>query len=93
MTDQTVHATVNPTVERLTDQLLNWFGFVYAYNYPMRPVAMIVACMLYAQDVTPDTLTRTLIEDADRECGGKLTAMWEACHPLPESGRAPSQRS
>lgn len=75
-----VHASVFPTIEVLTDRVMNWFGFTYASDYRLRPYAMIVACDLHDSGVTAESLTRADIESADERTGGKLTAMWSAIH-------------
>lgn len=74
----TAHATVFPTIEVLTDRVMNWFGFTYADQYPLRPYAMIVACTMHASGVTAESLTKEDIESADEYTGGKLTAMFRA---------------
>jgi hypothetical protein len=74
------HATVFPTIEILTDRVMNWFGFTYADQYPLRPYAMIVACAMHASGVTVESLTREDIESADAYTGGKLDAMFRAMH-------------
>lgn len=75
------HVTAVPAVEILTDRVMNWFGFDQAYNYPLRPYAMIVACDLYANGVTPDTLTHADIQTADARNDGRLSAMFAEMHP------------
>lgn len=76
------HITSVPAVETMTDRVMNWFGFDQAYNYPLRPYAMIVACDLYAKGVTPDSMTHLDIQASDTlATGGKLQAMFAAMHP------------
>lgn len=73
----TVHVTRNDTIEQLTDQVMNWYGFTNAYDYAFRPYAMLIAIELDNRKARPDTLTKEQIEGADETTGGRMQEMWE----------------